>query len=330
MNIKRFMQPTGEVNVSESRTLFVSQCIAIIESLTDRDVTDSLLQSPANIDFSPVLLVMSKYLHAAAAQTTGNALHERIRYTRLVEMILQSPLRQAIAQEVNLRNDLLETFVNWITELRAMDPRTLRAEEAHTSKLLGDLTMSTMRALVQVLDKLVVKPMSSPAAGAGAAAAGAATGGPATDVRSLRGRAYRRYFDFFVRFMSQCRMIEIQELSSMTSLQAASTAAGAAAAAAAQGTTRGRSGRSDSFAVSASDVSVGRDIARNIYGPGAQPGAGAASGSSRFNHELLHNAELLLGLSIKALTNMLAANLEIGLQYSLTVIYHEDTKLRSL
>ncbi|KAJ2760724.1 Ras GTPase activating protein ira2, partial [Coemansia nantahalensis] len=64
MNIKRFMQATGEVNVSESRTLFVSQCIAIIESLTERDATDSLQQSPANIDFSPVLLAMSKYLHA--------------------------------------------------------------------------------------------------------------------------------------------------------------------------------------------------------------------------------------------------------------------------
>ncbi|KAJ2422664.1 Ras GTPase activating protein ira2, partial [Coemansia sp. RSA 2524] len=36
LNIRRFISPTGEVNVSESRTLFVSQCIAIIESLTDR------------------------------------------------------------------------------------------------------------------------------------------------------------------------------------------------------------------------------------------------------------------------------------------------------
>ncbi|KAJ2791338.1 Ras GTPase activating protein ira2, partial [Coemansia helicoidea] len=58
------------------------------------------------------------------------------------------------------------------------------------------------------------------------------------------------------------------------------------------------------------------------------PPAGGSGG--RFNRELLHNAEQLLGLSIKALTNMLAANLEIGLQYSLTVIYHEDAKLRAM
>ncbi|KAJ2541414.1 Ras GTPase activating protein ira2, partial [Coemansia sp. RSA 1878] len=149
LNIRRFISPTGEVNVSESRTLFVSQCIAIIESLTDRGVTDSLLQSTMNIDFGPVLLIMSKYLNAAAVQTANNALHERLRFTRMVDMFMQSQLRQAMAQEVNLRNDLLETFVNWATELRAMDPRTLRAEEAHTSKLLVDVTMSTMRTLIQ-------------------------------------------------------------------------------------------------------------------------------------------------------------------------------------
>ncbi|KAJ2315851.1 Ras GTPase activating protein ira2, partial [Coemansia sp. RSA 2704] len=343
LNIRRFISPTGEVSVSESRTLFVSQCIAIIESLTDRDVTDSLLQSSVNMDFSPVLLIMAKYLNAAAVQTANNALHERLRFTRMVDMFLQSPLRQAIAQEVNLRNDLLETFVNWVTELRAMDPRTLRAEEAQTSKLLVDLSMSTMRALIQVLDKLPVKPMSNPGA-AGATA-------QASDVRSLRSRAYRRYFDFFVRFMSQCRMIEIQEFSSMTSAHAANSAAAAAvgaatvatggssngaaaaaAAAAAGGTVRGRNQRSESFAVSANDVGVGRDIARAIYGGSGSVGAGGqgGQGSSRFNRELSQNAELLLNISIKALTNMLAANLEIGLQYSLTIIYHEDTKLRAL
>ncbi|KAJ2005674.1 Ras GTPase activating protein ira2, partial [Coemansia sp. S85] len=141
LNMKRFMQATGEVSVSESRTLFVSQCVSIIECLTDRDVTDSLLQSSMNIDFSPVLLTMCKYLNAATVQSTNGALQERIRFTRMVDMFLQSPLRQAIVQEVNLRNDLLETFVNWVTDLRAMDPRTLRGEEAHTSKLLIDLTL---------------------------------------------------------------------------------------------------------------------------------------------------------------------------------------------
>ncbi|KAJ2358870.1 Ras GTPase activating protein ira2 [Coemansia sp. RSA 2618] len=342
LNIRRFISPTGEVSVSESRTLFVSQCIAIIECLTDRDVSDSLLQSSMNIDFGPVLLIMSKYLNAAAVQTANNALHERLRFTRMVDMFLQSQLRQAMAQEVNLRNDLLETFVNWATELRAMDPRTLRGEEAHTSKLLVDVTVSTMRALIQVLDKLPVKPMSTPtAAGANA---------QPSDVRSLRSRAYRRYFDFFVRFMSQCRMVEIQEFSSMTSAHAANSAAAAAvgaasaavssagtgtaanpavaaaAAAAAAATTRGRPTRSESFAVSTSDVGVGRDIARTIYsGVGSQNGQG-----SRFNRELSQNAELLLNIAIKAVTNMLAANLEIGLQYSLTIIYHEDTKLRAL
>ncbi|KAJ2723201.1 Ras GTPase activating protein ira2, partial [Coemansia sp. D1744] len=335
LNIRRFISPTGEVNVSESRTLFVSQCIAIIESLTDRGVTDSLLQSTMNIDFGPVLLIMSKYLNAAAVQTANNALHERLRFTRMVDMFMQSQLRQAMAQEVNLRNDLLETFVNWATELRAMDPRTLRAEEAHTSKLLVDVTMSTMRTLIQVLDKLPIKPMSTPMA--------TSANAQASDVRSLRSRAYRRYFDFFVRFMSQCRMIEIQEFSSMTSAHAANSAAAAAvgaastatvggpganpaAAAVAAATQRGRSARSESFAAASSDVGVGRDIARNIYsGLSGQGGT-----SNRFNRELSVNAELLLNISIKALTNMLAANLEIGLQYSLTIIYHEDTKLRAL
>ncbi|KAJ2617135.1 Ras GTPase activating protein ira2 [Coemansia sp. RSA 1365] len=325
LNIKRFMQPTGEVNVSESRTLFVSQCVAIIESLTDRDVTDALLQSSMNIDFSPVLLIMGKYLHAAAAQTANNALQERIRFTRMIDMFLQSPLRQFVAQEVNLRNDLLETFVNWVTELRAMDPRTLRAEEPHVAKLLIDLTTSAMRALIQVLDKLVVKPMSSSAP---------AVAGQPNDVRSLRSRAYRRYFDFFVRFMSQCRMIEIQEFSSMTSVHAANSAASAAvgtsSASVAPGTTRSRSARSESFAAAPTDVGVGRDIARAIYGAGASSAMMAQTGANRFNRELAQNAELLLNIAIKAVTNMLAGNLEIGLQYSLTVIYHEDTKLRAL
>ncbi|KAJ2802655.1 Ras GTPase activating protein ira2, partial [Coemansia guatemalensis] len=326
LNIKRFMQPTGEVNVSESRTLFVSQCVAIIESLTDRDVTDALLQSSMNIDFSPVLLIMAKYLHAAAAQTANNALQERIRFARMVDMFLQSPLRQFISQEVNLRNDLLETFVNWVTELRAMDPRTLRVEEPHVAKLLIDLTTSAMRTLIQVLDKLVVKPMNS---------GGPAAAGQPNDVRSLRGRAYRRYFDFFVRFMSQCRMIEIQEFSSMTSVHAANSAAGAAVgssgASVAPGTTRSRSARSESFAAAApTDVGVGRDIARAIYGAGAGSVMMAQTGANRFNRELAQNAELLLNIAIKAVTNMLAGNLEIGLQYSLTVIYHEDTKLRAL
>ncbi|KAJ2413573.1 Ras GTPase activating protein ira2, partial [Coemansia sp. RSA 2530] len=180
LNMKRFMQATGEVSVSESRTLFVSQCVSIIECLTDRDVTDSLLQSSMNIDFSPVLLTMCKYLNAATVQSTNGALQERIRFTRMVDMFLQSPLRQAIVQEVNLRNDLLETFVNWVTDLRAMDPRTLRGEEAHTSKLLIDLTLSTMRALIQVLDKLPVKPLSN---------LGPNSANQPTDVRSLRSRA---------------------------------------------------------------------------------------------------------------------------------------------
>ncbi|KAJ2481254.1 Ras GTPase activating protein ira2 [Coemansia sp. RSA 2320] len=295
-----------------------------------------------NIDFSPVLLTMCKYLGAAALQSNNGALQERIRFTRMVDMFLQSPLRQAIMQEANLRNDLLDMFVNWVMELRAMDPRTLRSEEAHQSKLLIDLTVSTMRALIQVLEKLPVKPMSNP----GPAAAAAAN--QPTDVRSLRGRAYRRYFDFFVRFMSQCRMIEIQEFSSMTSVHATHTAATAALNSVGIGggggsgsggvsspTTNprggngggggGRSGRSESFIASSSDVGVGRDIARNIYSA-----SGAQGAPQRFNRELSQSAELLLNITIKALTNMLAANLEIGLQYSLSVIYHEDTKLRAL
>ncbi|KAJ2052417.1 hypothetical protein H4S04_001354 [Coemansia sp. S16] len=325
LNMKRFMQSSGEVSVSESRTLFVSQCVSIIECLTDRDVTDSLLQSSMNIDFSPVLQTMCKYLNAATVQSTNGALQERIRFTRMVDMFLQSPLRQAIVQEVNLRNDLLETFVNWVTDLRAMDPRTLRGEEAHTSKLLIDLTLSTMRALIQVLDKLPVKPLNN---------LGPNSANQPTDVRSLRSRAYRRYFDFFVRFMSQCRMIEIQEFSSMTSVHATHTAAAAALSgtAVSSPTTNargGRTGRSESFIASSSDVGVGRDIARNIYSPVSAGNVGPP-GAHRFNRELSQNAELLLNITIKALTNMLAANLEIGLQYSLSIIYHEDTKLRAL
>ncbi|KAJ2332894.1 Ras GTPase activating protein ira2, partial [Coemansia sp. RSA 2681] len=268
---------------------------------------------------------MCKYLNAAAVQSTNGALQERIRFTRMVDMFLQSPLRQAIVQEVNLRNDLLETFVNWVTELRAMDPRTLRGEEAHTSKLLIDLTLSTMRALIQVLEKLPVKPLNN---------LGPTSANQPTDVRSLRSRAYRRYFDFFVRFMSQCRMIEIQEFSSMTSVHATHTAAVAAlssvpASSPTTNTRGGRPARSESFIASSSDVGVGRDIARNIYSPAAASNAGPP-GTHRFNRELSQNAELLLNITIKALTNMLAANLEIGLQYSLSIIYHEDTKLRAL
>lgn len=338
LNMKRFMQPTGEVNVSESRTLFVSQCISIIESLVDRDITDSLLESATNIDFSHVLQTMCKYLGAASLQTPSGALHERIRFTRLVEMFLQSRLRQSLAQEVNLRNDLLETFVNWVTELHAMDPRNLRNEETHQNKVLTDLTISTMRALIQVLAKLPVKPINAPASHS-------STNQP-TDVRALRSRAYRRYFDFFVRFMSQCRMVEIQEFGSMTSAHATHTAASAALGSAggsgsggsgggssnpATATLRGRSGRSDSVVASSTstDVGVGRDIARNIYS-NATSSATSPTLQARYSRELSQNAELLLNISIKALTNMLAANLEIGLQYSLSVIYHEDTKLRGL
>ncbi|KAJ2723214.1 Ras GTPase activating protein ira2 [Coemansia sp. Benny D115] len=330
LNMKRFLLPSGEVSVSESRTLFVSQCISIIECLTDREVTDSLLQSSMNIDFSPVLLTMCKYLNAAATQSANGALQERVRFTRMLDMFLQSPLRQAIVQEVNLRNDLLEMFVNWVTELRAMDPRTLRSEDAHMSKMLIDLTISSMRALIQVLDKLPVKPMSTPNQG---------NSNQPTDVRSLRSRAYRRYFDFFVRFMSQCRMIEIQEFSTMTSVHATQTAAAAAlgpAATSPGGASRGRTNRSESFVASTTDVGVGRDIARNIYGAGMNPGGTISSvpasqlGPNRYNRELSQNAELLLNIAIKSLTNMLAANLEIGLQYSLSIIYHEDTKLRAL
>ncbi|KAJ1821439.1 Ras GTPase activating protein ira2 [Coemansia sp. RSA 2598] len=333
LSMKRFMLPSGEVSVSDSRTLFVSQCISIIESLIDREVTDLLLRSSMNVDFSPVLLTMCKYLNAASLQSTNGAIQERIRFTRMLDTFLQSPLRQAIVQEVNLRNDILEVFVNWVTELRAMDPRTLRSEEPHMSKLLIDLTTSTMRVLIQVLDKLPVKPMSLPAQ---------ANANQPTDVRSQRARAYRRYFDFFVRFMSQCRMIEIQEFSTMTSVHATHSAAAAALgpAAAANGataTSRGRANRSESFVASTTDVGVGRDIARNIYSASGVGGSLAASaatasqlGPNRFNRELSQSAELLLNISIKGLTNMLAANLEIGLQYSLSIIYHEDTKLRAL
>ncbi|KAJ1893414.1 Ras GTPase activating protein ira2, partial [Kickxella alabastrina] len=331
LNMKRFIQSNGEVSVSESRTLFVSQCICIIESLTDRDATDSLGQnSKSSIDFSPVLLTICKYLNAAAMQSANGALQERIRFTRMVDLFLQSPLRQAIVQEVNLRNDMLETFVNWVTELRAMDPRTLRTEEPHMSKLLIDLTTSTMRVLIQILDKLPVKPMSAP---------NQTNAAQPTDVRSQRSRAYRRYFDFFVRFMSQCRMIEIQEFSTMTTVHATQSAATAVLNSTANNpaNSRGRTNRSESFVASTSDVGVGRDIARNIYSTNTAPlGAGSGVnnasqlGPNRFNRELSQNAELLLNIAIKSLTNMLAANLEIGLQYSLSIIYHEDTKLRAL
>ncbi|KAJ2855048.1 Ras GTPase activating protein ira2 [Coemansia erecta] len=332
LSMKRFMLPSGEVSVSDSRTLFVSQCISIIESLIDREVTDLLLRSSMNIDFSPVLLTMCKYLNAASLQSANGAIQERIRFTRMLDTFLQSPLRQAIVQEVNLRNDILEVFVNWVTELRAMDPRTLRSEEPHMSKLLIDLTTSTMRVLIQILDKLPVKPMSTP---------NQVNANQPTDVRSQRARAYRRYFDFFVRFMSQCRMIEIQEFSTMTSVHATHSAAaaalGPAAANGATATSRGRTNRSESFVASTTDVGVGRDIARNIYSSSGVGGSLAASantasqlGPNRFNRELSQSAELLLNISIKSLTNMLAANLEIGLQYSLSIIYHEDTKLRAL
>ncbi|KAJ1939524.1 Ras GTPase activating protein ira2, partial [Linderina macrospora] len=93
---------------------------------------------------------------------------------------------------------------------------------------------------------------------------------------------------------------------------------------------RNRSNRSESFVATPSDVGLGREIARNIYSTTAAAGSQMTTLQQRVGRENAQDAELLLDLSIKALTKMLAANLEIGLQYSLTVVYHEDPKLRAL
>ncbi|KAJ1953875.1 Ras GTPase activating protein ira2, partial [Linderina pennispora] len=96
---------------------------------------------------------------------------------------------------------------------------------------------------------------------------------------------------------------------------------------------RNRTNRSESFVATPSDVGLGREIARNIYSTSsavASAGAQMTTMQQRVGRENAQDAEVLLDISIKALTKMLAANLEIGLQYSLTVVYHEDPKLRAL
>ncbi|KAJ1937949.1 hypothetical protein FBU59_004598, partial [Linderina macrospora] len=218
-SMKRFVQSTGEVSVSDSRTLFIGQCIIIMKALITRAEAENLSHSVFNTDLGTVLTTMSRYLNAAATHTPHGALNERIKFTRLVVMFLQSAMRQAIVQEVSVRNDLLETLVNWITELRVVDPRSPRADESSSYKRMMELTTTSMRAISQILDKLPIKPLNG---------AGQGSSSQSSDVRTLRSRAYRRYFDFFVRFMSQCRMVEIQEFSTIASAHAAGSAAASA------------------------------------------------------------------------------------------------------
>ncbi|KAG0375555.1 MAG: hypothetical protein J3R72DRAFT_528012 [Linnemannia gamsii] len=260
--VSRFFDSHGEPICSEQYTMFVDQAISVLKLVLDR------MSSPSDaifsFDFGALVLYFARYLHRLGHSLNG--LRVKIKMCQLCETLMQKKEYISLRQEIRLRNKMVEVMIEWTSDFSLPTEMPSYVEDkddpANNGRLYRDLDLACMKSIVSLLYQLPLQPYETT---------------HDTDMTQIRSSIFYRYFNFFLKLLNRCRVLEYIE----------------------SGPSYHRQNNEDLAILFAKSKAIVRDL-----GP-------------------------LKDYTIKALSNMLSANIETGLNYSLSMGYHEDDRTRT-
>ncbi|KAF9431608.1 Ras GTPase activating protein ira2 [Entomortierella beljakovae] len=260
--VSRFFDPHGEPVCTDQYTMFVDQAISVLRLVLDR------MSSPSDaifsVDFGALVLYFARYLHRLGHSLNG--LRVKIKMCQLCETLMQKKEYISLRQEIRLRNKMVEVMTEWMSDysLPSEVPSYIEDKEdsANNGRLYRDLDLACIKSIVALLYQLPLQPYETT---------------HDTDMTQIRSAIFYRYFNFFLKLLSRCRVLEYIE----------------------SGPSYHKQNNEDLALLYAKSKAIVRDL-----GP-------------------------LKEYTIKALSNMLSANIETGLNYSLSMGYHEDDRTRT-
>ncbi|ORY52851.1 hypothetical protein BCR33DRAFT_845142 [Rhizoclosmatium globosum] len=260
-NVTKFLGP-DEINNRERNIFFV------VQRKRPNEFHSKALAGGVN--FGSLIFSFVQYLNGVQRnQSQSSFLLIRTKVCQLVEIVVAKKDIVGLRSEIRFKNLMLDFVLGWNAEisLRSMEDVNGRDESEGRRpanaelKMIRDLDLASMRALVAILDGLPLQVTPE-------AMVVFKTNDGSDDKfegqNEFKEHLFHSYLDFFLKVLDKCRYVEALE-------------------------------------------------SKNLE---AHPGNMVADTMSNY-------------LTIRALSNLLAANIDIGLKYSLSMGYHDDSKTRA-
>ncbi|KAJ3207847.1 Ras GTPase activating protein ira2 [Dinochytrium kinnereticum] len=277
--VSRFLH-SSEVSGVDRNVLFAESAITVLKMILERAEGPSqhgvvgTIPISGSVDFGSLVISMIQFLNRLSygygvPQTTSWRI--TVKMCQFIEVMVAKRDLIALRQDIRVRNSLMECLLDWNSRAQQMQIALENdSGQAKNNKILRDLDLGSMKAMVAVLIGMPLQPASE-----AIAAISAAFGtNDDTDVydaaNEAKGKLFCKYLDFFLKVLQKCKSIE--------------------------------------------------DVEACATDP--QPMVGRCK-------ESIQHLNTLKEYTIVALSNLLSANIDIGLKYSLSMGYHEDLKTRA-
>ncbi|KAJ3316747.1 Neurofibromin 1, partial [Blyttiomyces sp. JEL0837] len=286
------LKSSNEGNISFLET-FLSVLRLILERDDQTESENSKLSASsvvaATFDFGSLLLTFVQYLNRLEINkvdlnnpmTVSSAvLRNRMHVSLLADVLFRKREVLVIRQDTRVRNNMLDILIVWISQFTD-DLNTLRGEQLMNIKLVRDVNIACMKALVTILKNLPLQPSADTVAEFTEKVQISASKGdelvePTDSANGLKAIMYNNYSTFFLQLLEKSRHVQSEELR-------------------------------------LTDVRAGTDN----------------TGPTQHARETIAFARQTKDLAVMCLSNLLSANIEVGLKYSLSLGYHEDLQTRS-
>ncbi|KAJ1987203.1 Ras GTPase activating protein ira2 [Dimargaris cristalligena] len=119
--VNRFVMPDGDIQCTDHCTLFVGQAISVVKMILERmnEPTVSLF----TVDLGGLVFSFARYLHRLGNSPT--ALQMKIRMCQLTEILMQKKEYLSLRHEIKFRNKLLDIIISWTSDF------TSKVSESH-------------------------------------------------------------------------------------------------------------------------------------------------------------------------------------------------------
>ncbi|KAJ3082728.1 Neurofibromin 1, partial [Quaeritorhiza haematococci] len=293
--VARFFDANGEAYCHEKNTLFIENSISVLKFILER--AEELSQDHLNnVDFGGLIVQFVQYLNrlGTLSQQLPVALRIKVKMCQLAEVLVAKKEIVGLRQEIRFRNYMVETFLEWNSEFAMKtNDSNLAPEEVYNSKnqkLHRDLDQACMKAMVSLLVGLPLQPTSDHSGSGHHMSASSA--GPRGSAASDQSEYYEG-----------------------------------------EGTTKAKSQLFYKYLSFFLKVLQKCKILETIETSHSAPGGNSLNPDLQNvlnkSKEAVQHLAPLKEYTILALSNLLSANIDIGLKYSLSMGYHEDSKTRA-
>src|SRR5690606_14164622 len=128
-------------------------------------------------------------------------LRVKIKMCQLCETLMQKKEFINLRQEIRLRNKMIEVMIEWTSDysLPSEVPAYIEDKDNDSTKngrLYRDLDLACMKSIVTLLYQLPLQPYETT---------------HESDMTQVRSAIFHRYFNFFIKILNRCRVLEYIE-----------------------------------------------------------------------------------------------------------------------